>query len=73
MSKTRAEIIEEEGHYKECDVYYGSLFCSCPVRWQGYEEEPPLRQSKGRKPSFMVRGRSIFTLWDKIRRKKDDK
>ena len=64
--------LHDEGHEKKCELWYGGNLCTCPVRWQGYEEDDmPIRQSKKRKPSFVVRGRSIFTLWDKIRRKKD--
>ena len=81
MSLTRAD---EEGHASECGLWYEEEFCTCAIRhrdsyinegdeWLEWEDQNPPRISKGSKPSFVVRGRSIFTLWDQARRQKDGK
>lgn len=63
-----------EGHDKECDLWYSGNRCTCTVRWRGYEDDDiPIRVSKSAKPKHGVSGRSIFTLWDLARRVRDGK
>ena len=60
-----------EFHTKDCDRQYDG-YCTCYYdQLDNYfdHEEPTIRQSKSEKPKHVVRGRSIFTLWDIAKRR----
>ena len=68
-----SETKQRDWHAKWCVKWENDdYFCDCGFdQIDSYfdHEEPPIRQSKSAKPKHEVSGRSIFTLWDKIRGK----